>query len=214
MNPPRVPGPHASLAQWIEAIAAPTATAGGGTAAALAAGLAAAAVEMVAGLTLARPRYAAAHERAAAAARRARELREATLDLARRDAEAFARFERALALPRGSEAERAARDAARLAALREGAEVQLALLAQVAELADTAATLADIGLAGALGDAATAGFLAGAVARSAYWAVRANLGEARADPVARRYLEEAGLLLERVDAAEARVRSLAAERIR
>lgn len=213
MSDPRVPGAGATIAEWAGAIAAPTATAGGGAAAALSAGLAAAAVEMVAGLTLARERYAPVHPRAEAARARARALREATLDLARRDAEAFADFERALALPRDTEPQREARDAARRTALQRGAEVQLALLAHAAELADMAATLADVGLAGALGDAATAGFLAGGVARSAYWAVRANFQDSAGDPTARRFIEEGLRFLERVEAAEWRIRQLANERI-
>ncbi|HEU5040127.1 MAG TPA: cyclodeaminase/cyclohydrolase family protein [Gemmatimonadales bacterium] len=207
-------GPAATIGAWLESIAAPTPAPGGGASAALTAALAAAAVEMVAGLTLDRERYAPVHERARAAQRRVHVLREAMVDLARRDADAFAAFGRALAMPRSTDLEIAARVAARRAALAEGADVQLALLAHLAELGDHAAMLAEHGLASALGDAATGGFLAAGAARSAYWAVRANLQDSAADPAVRHRLEAGLGFLERAEAAEWRIRQLANERIR
>ena len=214
MSETTVPLENATVHNWAEAIAAPTAAPAGGAAAALTAGLAAAAVEMVAGMTLTRERYAAVHPRAAEARTRAGRLREELLSLARRDADAFTEFGRALALPRGTEAERAAREEARRAALRSGAEIQLGLLRRLAEVAALAADLAEQGLASALGDAATAGFLAAGAARSAYWAVRANLQETAGDPIGREWLGEGLGLLERVEAAEWRIRQLVNERIR
>jgi formiminotetrahydrofolate cyclodeaminase len=210
----RVPGADATVRAWAEAIAAPAATPAGGAAAALSAGLAAAAVEMVAGMTLARERYAALHQRAADAVSRAGRLREELLSLARRDAEAFAAFGHALALPRGTEGERASRERAKETALRAAAGVQLGLLRHLAELADLAADLAEHGLASALGDAATAGFLAAGAARSAYWAARSDLQGVSGDADTRRSLAEGLALLERVEAAEWRVRQLVNQRIR
>ena len=201
-----------SLTHWLSGVAGPTVAPGGGAAAALAGALAAAAVEMVANLTLERERYAGVHQRARTAQARVAALREAMTDLAVRDTEALAAFERALALPRGSESESAAREGAKRAALDAGADVQLALLAHLAEVADHAATLADKGLGSAFGDAATGGFLAAGAARSAYWAARASLEGAAGPEVSRRL--EAGLaLLERVEAAEWRIRQLASEKI-
>lgn len=209
-----IPTEHDSLRAWTEAIAAPTAAPAGGAAAALSAGLAAAAVEMVAGMTVGRERYAAAHERAAAARSRASRLREELLSLATRDAEAFAAFGRALALPRTTEAERAARETAKHAALRIGADLQLGLLGHATELAELAAELAERGLSSALGDAAAAAFLAAGAARSAYWAARANLQDLGENGAARRGPDEALALLERAEAAEWKVRQLLNERIR
>ena len=56
--------------------------------------------------------------------------------------------------------------------------MQLDLLARLGEAAELGLEIAERGLAGALGDAATAVFLAGGAARSAWWAVRSNLREA------------------------------------
>ena len=202
-----------SLQAWTDAIAAPAAAPAGGAAAAVSAGLAAAAVEMVAGMTLARERYATVHELAAATRDRAGSLRTALLSLATRDAEAFAAFGRALALPRGTEAERASREAAKQTALRAGAELQLALLRHATELTRLAAELAEYGLVSALGDAAAAGFLAAGAARSAYWAVRANLQDGK-DADARGWVAEGLGLLESAEAEEWRVRRLLNERVR
>ena len=203
-----------SLGRWLTGIAAPTAAPGGGAAAALAGALAAAAVEMVAGLTLDRERYAPVHERARAARARVVGLREAMTGLAARDANAFAAFERALALPRGTDAETAAREQAKREALDAGAAVQLALLAHLAELADLAVMLAEDGLRSAFGDAATGAFLAAGAARSAYWAARAALEGAPPGSATNDWMNAGLSLLERVEAAEWRVRQLANERIR
>src|SRR5438477_9860188 len=108
-----LPGIESPLGDWITALARPTATAAGGTAAALVGALSAALVGMVAGLTLQREKYAGVHPQAKRSLDRTLELSGDLVGLASRDAEAFARFTEALALPRGSEPERAARDAAK-----------------------------------------------------------------------------------------------------
>jgi methenyltetrahydrofolate cyclohydrolase len=205
-----LPGVQSPLGDWITALARPTATPAGGAAAALGGALAAALVGMVAGLTLRREKYAAVHPQAKRSLDRTMELSGDLVELASRDAEAFARFMEALALPRSSEAERAARETAKQAALRAGTAVQLELLGRLAEIAELASAMADAGLASALGDAATASFLTGGAARSAYWAVRSNVQGA---PSAQGTLERALALLERVEATEWRVRQLLNERV-
>ena len=112
-------GPSATLERWLEALAAPTAAPGGGAAAGLGLALAAALVEMVAGLTLRReagPREIETRH----AIHRGSELRREAVALARADASAFTAFERALALPRGTAEERGLREQAKRAAYREG----------------------------------------------------------------------------------------------
>ncbi len=210
-NDDQLPGLESPLGEWIAALARPTATAAGGTAAALGGALAAALVGMVAGLTLQREKYAAVHLQAKRSLDRTTELSGHLVELAARDAEAFARFTEALALPRASEAQRAARETAKQAAVRTGTAVQLELLGRLAEIAELASAMADGGLASALGDAATAGFLAAGAARSAYWAIRSNVQGA---PSAKATLERALALLERVEATEWRVRQLLNERVR
>ena len=203
-----------TLTGWLDALAAPTAAPAGGAAAAFAGALGAALVEMVAGLTGARERYASAHELAAHVGERARQLRGRMLTLAGRDAAAFEEFGRALALPRGTPDERDRRARARAGAFREGAAVQLELLGQLGEAAELGLEIAERGLAGALGDAATAVFLAAGAARSASWSVRSNLREAGEHAADLERLATAAVLLERVEESERRVRRLLEERVR
>jgi formiminotetrahydrofolate cyclodeaminase len=210
-----VPNAGDSLERWTTALAFPSATPAGGAAAAVGAAMAAALVEMVAGMTGARERYALVHDAAGRARVRATALRSELLGLASRDAEVVAEFERALGLPRSTEAERATRERAKVWALHQGAEVQLAVLRRTAEVADLAADLADTGLATAIGDSATAVFLAGGAARCAYWAVRSNLGAAtEAHQEAKQWHRDALGLVEQAEAAERRVGRLLADRVR
>ena len=193
------PTPTTPLAGWIDAVAAPPPSPAGGAAAAITASLAAALAEMVAALTHSKERYAAGHERARPVLDRAPQLRGELLHLAVRDAEAFQRF-------------LSARGEARTAALHEAARIQLDLLIGATAAADLAVTMADVGAPSALGDAATGAFLAAAAARSAYWAMRSDLDPTSAESATMLSL---GLeLLEKVEAAEWRVRQILNERIR
>jgi formiminotetrahydrofolate cyclodeaminase len=207
------PKPEDSLKHWLAAFAAPTPAPAGGAAAALAGALGGALVQMVAGLTKARERYAAVHEEAGGALAQAEHLTGRMMALASRDAEAFDGFTRALAMPAGTGEERKARERAKADALRAGADVQLELLIQLSDAAELAEAMAQRGLSSALGDAATAVFLAAAGARSAYWAVRDNLHNATNRPAAERTLATARDLLERIEEVERRVRQLLAQRI-
>ncbi len=197
--------PTAGLDQWTAAIAAPTATAGGGVAAAVGLALAAALVEMVAGLTLRREGYVGIHADARAAAARAQALRTESLALARADAAAFVAFEQALALPRDTESGRAERERAKRSAYREGARVQYQLLRRAEETARLALDQGRRGLASAAGDAATAVFLAAAAARSAEAAVRLNLAE-ETDAEASAMVEASAVMLAKVEEMEQRTR--------
>jgi len=201
------------VTDWLAALAAPTPAPAGGAAAAMAGALGASLVQMVAGLTGARERYVAVHQEAADALARARQLGDTMLALASRDAEAFDGFTRALALPAGTGEERKAREQAKADALRTGAVIQLELLTHLGEAAELAEAMAQRGMASALGDAATAAFLAAAGARSAYWAVRSNLHKATDRHSAERTVAESRDRLERIEGVERRVRQLLAQRI-
>jgi formiminotetrahydrofolate cyclodeaminase len=187
------------LSEWSDAVAGPPPGPAGGSAAAIAAALAVALAEMVATLTHSKDRYAAGHERARSVLGRASGLRSEMLALAVRDAEAFERFLHA----RGEE---------KTTALREAAAVQLELLKGAAAAADLAVTMADAGAPSALGDSATGTFLAAAAARSAYWAMRADLDPA--SPGAESMLTTGMGLVEKAEAAEWRARQILNERIR
>jgi formiminotetrahydrofolate cyclodeaminase len=213
MDDTEVLGGESSLHQWSDAVAAASATPAGGAVAALATGLAAALVAMVAGLTTRREKYAAVHEYAQETLDRAETLRADLLELAKQDAIVIAEYLDALTLPQETEFERTARDAARRAALLEAARVQLELLDQAAEVAGLAEAMVGSGVATAIGDAATASFLAAAACRSAYWSIRSNLKAIGRPDETRALVESAVVTLERVEAAEIRVRQVLDERV-
>ncbi|HET8834811.1 MAG TPA: cyclodeaminase/cyclohydrolase family protein [Gemmatimonadales bacterium] len=208
-----LPDPDSSLTRWLDAIAAPTAAPAGGAAAALAGALSAALVEMVAGLTVKREKYASVHDLAARAREKAERLRDGMLALAARDARAFEGFTRALALPATTPEERERRTRAKTDALAAGTAVQLELLAHLAQVAELSFEIAEQGLAGAVGDAATGAFLALGAARSAYWSVRSNLAEVGGGVADRERVGAAKTLLDRVEDYERRARHLLEARV-
>jgi formiminotetrahydrofolate cyclodeaminase len=211
--PMPLPDPDSSLTRWLDAIAAPTAAPAGGAAAALAGALSAALVEMVAGLTVKREKYASVHDLAARAREKAERLRDGMLALAARDARAFEGFTRALALPATTSEERERRTRAKTDALAAGTAVQLELLAHLAQVAELSFEIAEQGLAGAVGDAATGAFLALGAARSAYWSVRSNLAEVGGGVADRERVGAAKTLLDRVEDYERRARHLLEARV-
>ena len=204
---------ESSIQHWSDAVAAANATPAGGSVAALTAALAASLVTMVAGLTTRREKYAAVHGYAQETWERAETLRVELVELARHDAVVIAEYMESLGLPQGTEFERTAREAARRAALLEAARVQLELLTLAAEVSALAEGMVGSGVATAIGDAATASFLAAASSRSAYWSIRSNLKSINLPDETRPLIESAVVTLERVEAAEIRVRQLLDERI-
>jgi formiminotetrahydrofolate cyclodeaminase len=213
MNEEDAFGSHNSLQEWSDAVAAATSTPAGGAVAALATALAASLVAMVAGLTTRREKYAAVHAHARATLERAEQLRSDLMEMATLDAVAVAEYMDALSLPQGTEFERTAREAAKRAALLEAARVQLELLHQAAEVAELAEAMVGSGLATAIGDAASASFLAAATSRSAYWSIRSNLKAVGWPEEARVLIDSAWVALEQVETAEARVQQMLEDRV-
>lgn len=213
MNETHDLGSDSSLQEWSDAVAAPNVTPADGSVAALTAALAASLVAMVAGLTTRREKYAAVHGHAQATLERAEALRSELLELAMQDTVAVAEYMDALGLPQGTEFERTARESAKRVTLLEAARVQLELIHLAVEVAELAEAMVGSGVATAIGDAATASFLAAATSRSAWWSIRSNLKAMGRPEDARMWMETAQALLEQVEAAEQRVKELLAERV-
>jgi formiminotetrahydrofolate cyclodeaminase len=206
-------GSEHSLQEWSDAVAAATSTPAGGAVAALATALAASLVTMVAGLTIRREKYAAVHDHARDTLQRAEQLRSDLMEMATLDAVAVAEYMDALKLPQGTEFERTAREAAKRAALIEAARVQLELLHQAAEVAELAEAMVSSGLATAIGDAASACFVAAAASRSAYWSIRSNLKALGWPEEARLLIDSGWTALELVEGVEMRVQQLLEDRV-
>jgi methenyltetrahydrofolate cyclohydrolase len=167
-----------SLAEFTARLASTDPVPGGGSASAVAASLAAALLEMVAGLSLDRPRYAAytaTLERALGAGQRARRR---FLELADEDAAAYARFTEARRLPKGSEPEQAQRARSIAFAARSAADVPFEIVRQCRDLAVEIEALSGRSNVNASSDLNVAALLVDAAARGAAENVLINLPSA------------------------------------
>lgn len=163
------------LTAYLEKTASGEPVPGGGSAAALNGALAAALIEMVANLTIGRKGFAAVEPEMRAAAARAAAARAELAEAIDRDAAAYGAVLQAFRMPKGDEAERAARAAAVQAAFRQAAEVPLAVGRRALELLALGEAVIDRGNPNAASDGA-AGVLAARMAvRAAVYNVRINL---------------------------------------
>ena len=111
----------ASLRGYLDRLASADAVPGGGSAAGLAGAMAAALLCMAARFTVGRPRYAAFQQEADAALAAAEVRRDELQMLLERDAEAYAHYRAASALPKSSAEEQSARHAALQSATKASA---------------------------------------------------------------------------------------------
>ncbi len=196
-----------SLRAFSEALASDAPTPGGGSAAAVAASLAAALVCMVTRLSLGRPRYAAfeqTHERALAAAEQARGR---FLELADEDASAYAALVQARALAKSTDAERAARDAAVRQAGHQAAQVPMLVVRECYALIDHVDRLAGRSNLNAASDLDVAARLLEAAARGAGANVIVNLPAIGDERLADSMLGELEVRLHELVSAVARIAS-------
>jgi glutamate formiminotransferase/formiminotetrahydrofolate cyclodeaminase len=180
-----------SLAGFIESVAAPTPTPGGGSVTAHVGALAAALAQMVAGLTVGKKKYAALEPRMREIVARARDLAASLASLAARDAEAYAAVSAAYKLPKEpSEATERRRDAI-TAALLGASRVPLETARACAQVAELAAIVAEEGNSNAVSDAGVAALLADAGCKGAAYNVRINVAALEQRSAGQELVEEA-----------------------
>ncbi len=170
---------------------------GGGSAAALESSLGAALSAMVATLTLGRKKYEEYQDTAIEIAAEASELKDALLVAMEKDTDAFNNFGAALAMPKDTAQEKAARSAAMQAGLIECTESPfhvMNLTVQALELADR---LVGKSNANAMSDLGVSALSLGAGLRGAWLNVLINVGGIKDEAVAKHFREDGKALLEK-----------------
>jgi glutamate formiminotransferase/formiminotetrahydrofolate cyclodeaminase len=163
------------IGAFLDQVAAPSPTPGGGTVAAFVGALAATLPAMVAGLTIGKKSYAASEDAMREVKRRVEQLRIRLLGLARQDSEAFEAVLRARRMADTTAEEKAMREQALRAAELEATRVPLRTAAACVEVVEQAAVAARLGNRNAVTDAGVAGLLARAAAEGALLNVQINL---------------------------------------
>ena len=164
-----------SLSDFVGAVAAPVAVPGGGSVAAHAGALGAALVQMVAGLTIGKKKYAAVEAEMRDVALRAAGLVNTLSALVARDAEAYAAVAAAYKLPHEPDEAAAKRRVAVTGALLGAAQIPLQTARACAEVAELAVAVAERGNTNAASDAGVAAALAESGCYGASLNVRINV---------------------------------------
>jgi glutamate formiminotransferase/formiminotetrahydrofolate cyclodeaminase len=190
-----------SLTAFVGEVASSNPTPGGGSVAAHVGALGAALVQMVAGLTAGKKKYAAVDAEMRAAAIEVVGLGNQLAALVARDAAAYDAVARAYKLPADTDA--AARDRAVQEALELAAAVPLETARLCARVAELAAAVAERGNTNAVSDAGVAALLAEAACRGAAYNVRINVTSMADRTLGAPLAEEAQALVARTAGAAA-----------
>ncbi len=197
---------EAQSASFLEQVAAATAAPGGGSAAAHAGALGAALVEMVAGLTLGKKKYASVEAEMLAIRLQAQKLREELSRAVDDDAAAFEAVLGAFRLPKEAAAQVQARNAAIQMATLNAAHVPLHTAVAAVRVMELAARCGQDGNLNAVSDAMSAAALARAAVTAAAYNVRINLKSLPDRSAGGKMLKELGEVEKQADAAEAEIR--------
>jgi glutamate formiminotransferase/formiminotetrahydrofolate cyclodeaminase len=193
---------------FLDALAAGTATPGGGAAAAYAGAMAAGLAGMVARLTLGKKKYAEVEADMNAIVEAAERLRADLTAAVPEDSAAYEAVMAAFKLPKGTEAQQAARAEAIERATVGATEVPLRVARAAAQVLGLAAAAAEKGNVNASSDAGSAAQLALAALRSAALNVRVNAASLNDRDASLRYLDEIGVLEQRAEELAANVRRI------
>ncbi|MGH7696934.1 MAG: cyclodeaminase/cyclohydrolase family protein, partial [Gemmatimonadaceae bacterium] len=193
-----------TVAAFTAAVAAPTPAPGGGSVAAHAAALGAALVQMVAGLTVGRKKYAAVDAEMQRVRDEASTLASRLTQLVEEDAKAYTAVSEAYQLPKDAPERSALIDAALVGA----AQTPLETARACAKLADLALAIAQRGNQNALSDAGVAALLAEAGCKGAAFNVAINVAAMENRSLGAPMSADAQALVERVSALARDVESL------
>lgn len=188
-----------SVDSFVAAIASSSPVPGGGSVAAHAGAVAAALVQMVAGLTIGKKKYAAVEDEMKEVGEKAAALAMKLSALVKKDADAFTSVSEAYKLPKETDMEKTERAAEIEKALLGAAEVPLETTRACCEVTRLAAVCAQRGNQNALTDAGVAALLAASGARGGAYNVLINLKSLSESPASRRMRDELARVLEEVE---------------
>lgn len=175
-----------TVTEFIDKTASDAPVPGGGSVAALTGALAAGLTQMVAGLTLNKPKYETVHAEMAELVSRAGALRERLLRNVDADTAAYNAVLEALRMPKATDGEKAARRDAIEAALKIAAEVPMTVAEDAFEVIFIGVAVVEKGLASARTDGMVGVMMARSAALGALMNVKINLQDIRdADFVSR-----------------------------
>ena len=185
--------------QFIEELAIAAPTPGGGAACAYVGVLATCLTSMVGNLTVGKERYRNVEEEARQKLVQLEGIRERLANLVRADEEAFAPLAAAYRMPRGTDEERALREAAVQEALYGASEVPLEVMETILEALGVAKFFAYNGNRSALSDIGAAATFARAAAHGVRMTVVANISSMKDEQRARIYKQRMDSLLADID---------------
>ncbi|MHB1160494.1 MAG: cyclodeaminase/cyclohydrolase family protein [Chloroflexota bacterium] len=161
--------------QFLDLLASPSPTPGGGGIAALAGALAAGLISMVSNLTVGKEKYAGVQEEVKSLLAESENLRRELLQLVDADAQAFNQIMEGYRLPKATEEEKRIRSARIQEATLEASRVPLEIARKCARIVELAGPAARIINVQAIGDVAMAAYLAEGAVRGAVINIDINL---------------------------------------
>ena len=204
--------PAANRPSFIEELAAPTPTPGGGSAAAYSGAMGAGLVAMVAGLTIGKKKYADVEAEMQAIRVVAENLRKELTQAVDDDASAFEVLMGTFKLPKDTEEEKAVRNAAILNATLNAAHIPLSVAEHVIKVMGLALKCAKKGNLNAISDAMSGFALCRASLTAAGYNVRINLNTLEDKALGEKMLNELKGYETKADELETEIRKIMTER--
>ncbi|HMB22345.1 MAG TPA: glutamate formimidoyltransferase [Anaerolineales bacterium] len=198
--------PQPKPVSFIEELAAPTATPGGGSAAAYAGAMGAGLVAMVAGVTLGKKKYAEVEAQMQAIRVMAESLRKELTQAVDDDSSAFEAVMGALKLPKETEEQQTKRNAAIHVATLNAAHVPLRVAKDVVKVMELACKCAKEGNVNAISDSMSGFAMSRAALTAASYNVKINVNSLADKSVGEKMLEELKELETRANDLETEIR--------
>jgi glutamate formiminotransferase/formiminotetrahydrofolate cyclodeaminase len=200
--------PQPKTLSFIEELAAPTATPGGGSAGAYAGAMGAALVAMVAGITMGKKKYAEVEAQMQAIRVMAENLRKELTQAVDDDSSAFEAVMGAFKLPKGTEEEQTKRNAAIHVATLNAAHVPLRVAKDAVKVMELACKCARDGNLNAISDSISGFAMSRAALTAASYNVKININSLEDRSVGEKMLEELKECEARADDLEKEIRQI------